>query len=61
MALDRPFDDGRLQTANVATRMSLLTVSTNIMDDLSSYSGRSDLCVSDISDIDETAEMGVSD
>ena len=32
MALDRPFDDGRVQTANVAVRAS--TVSENNIDDL---------------------------
>ena len=32
MALDRPFDDGRVQTANAAVSAS--TVSANIMDDL---------------------------
>ena len=32
VALDRPFDDGRVQTANVAVNAS--TVSANTMDDL---------------------------
>ena len=57
MAFDRPFDDGPVQTANVAVSAS--TVSANIMDDLI-FMFRAKLYISDISDIDEKADKGVS-
>ena len=59
MALDRPFSDGRVQTANVAVSAS--TVSANKMGDFVLMLWANDLCVSDISNIDEIAETGVSD
>ena len=59
MALDRPFDDGRVQTANVA--VSACTVSANIMDSLIFMFRAKRNNISDISDLDETAETGVSD
>ena len=59
MALDRPFNDGRVQIANVPVNVS--TVSANRMDDLIFIFTANDVCISDISDIDETRETGVSD
>ena len=60
MSLDRPFDDSRVQTANVAMRAS--TASVNIIDDLIlTCSGENDVNISYISDIDETAETDVSE
>ena len=60
MALDWPFDDGCVQTANVAVSAS--TVSANIMDDLIfMFREIRPLDLRYISHIDETAETGVSD
>ena len=59
MALDRPVDNGRVQTANVAVSAS--TVSANIMDDLFLMFRENDIYIFDISDIYDTAETGGSD
>ena len=48
MALDRPYDDGRVQTANVG--ISSCTMSENIIDDLCSNSSQNELYISDIGD-----------
>ena len=59
MALDRPFDDGRVQTANVAVRAS--TVSANIADHLIfMFTAKRTLCFRQFR-LDETAETDVSD
>ena len=59
VALDRPFDDVRVQTTNVAVSAS--TVPANVIHDLIFIFTANDVCISDISDIDETRETGVSD
>ena len=59
MALDRPFDDGRVQTANVAVSAS--TVSANIMFDLIfMFTAKRSLYFL-LFRLDETAETDVSD
>ena len=58
MALDRPFEDGRVQPANLAVSAS--TVSVKNMTIESSCSGQNDLYISDISHIVDRAETGVS-
>ena len=57
MALDRPFDDGRVQTANVAVSAS--TVSENILVDLIFMFSSKPLYFRHFRP-DETAEMEVS-
>ena len=60
VALDRLFNDGRVQNANVA--VSPPTVSANIIDDLIfMLRAKRSLCLRNMADIDETAETGVSD
>ena len=61
MVLDRPFGEGRVQTANVA--VSAYIVSTIIYNRRFNLpcSWQNDLQISYISDIDESAETGVSD
>ena len=59
MALDRPFDDGRVQTAHVAVKAS--TVSANMIRNIiRMFTGRRTLYFRHIS-LDEAAEAGVSD
>ena len=59
MALERPFDDGRVQTANVAVRAS--TVSANIVDHLIfMFTAKRSLCFRQFR-LEETAETDVSD
>ena len=59
MALDRPFDDGRVQTANVAVNAS--TVYANIMEDLIlMFTSKRTLYFRHFR-LDETAETDVSD
>ena len=58
MALDRPFDNGRVQTANVAVSAS--TVSENILVDLIFMFSSKPLYFRHFRP-DETAEMEVSD
>ena len=58
MALDRPFDDGRVQTANVAVSAS--TVSANIMDVLFMFRAKRPLYFRHFR-LDEKAETDVSD
>ena len=59
MALDRPFDDGRVQTAYVAVKAS--TVSANILNDLIfMFRERRPLHLPQFR-LDETAETDVSD
>ena len=59
MALDRPFDDGRVQTANVA--MSASTVFANITDASIFHVQGKTTFTSPTFQTDETAETGVSD
>ena len=59
MAFDRPFDDGRVQTANVAVNAS--TVSANMMDDLIfMFKAKQPLYFRHFR-LDETAETDVSE
>ena len=59
MALDRPFDDGRVHTMNVAESAS--TVSANTIDDLIfMYGAKRPLSLGHFR-LDETAETDVSD
>ena len=60
VALDRPFDDGRVRTTNVAVSTS--TVSENILDDLNfMFRATRPLYLRHVSDMHEAAEKGVSD
>ena len=59
MALDRPFDDGRVQTANVAVSAS--TVPANIIDDLILMLREKTLLYLRNFGLDATAETDVSD
>ena len=59
MALDRPFDDGRVQTANVAVSAS--TESTNVIDDLIFMLMAKQPLYFRHFRLDETAETDVSD
>ena len=54
MALERPFDDGRVQTANVAVRKNIEA------DIILMFTAKRPLYIRH-SDIDETAETGVAD
>ena len=59
MELDRPFDDGRVETANVALNAS--TVSAHTMDDsMFMFTGKPALYFRHFR-LDEAAETGVSD
>ena len=59
MALDRPFDDGRVQTTNVA--VNAFTVSANLIGDLIfMFTGKRTFCFRHFR-LDEAAETGVSD
>ena len=59
VALDRPFDDGRVQTANVAVNAS--TVSANVMDNLIFMFRAIRPLYFRLFRLDETAETDVSD
>ena len=60
VALDRPLDDGRVQTANIV--FSTSTVSANIVPYfIFTSSSKRPLYLRNISDRHETAEKGVSD
>ena len=59
MALERPFDDGRVQTANVAVNVS--TVSASIVDDLIIMFTEKRAVYSRHFRLDEAAETDVSD
>ena len=58
MALDRPFDDGRVQTANVAVRAS--TVPADSVDLIFMFRAKRTLYFR-LFRLDETAETDVSD
>ena len=60
VAVDQPFDDGRVQTAKVA--ISASTVSVNIMDDfIFMFRAKRPAYLRHMSDVHETAETSVSD